>query len=349
MRLSQPAESFVHPPKLMRRVVQTLQKAMYWTGGAAAYVRSKGVNGAIILLYHSVPDTSVSGWIDPANSMPAEHFKAQMRFLSRRRNVISMKELVDSIATSRKLEPGTVVITFDDGYRDNLEVAAPILERYRLPATLYLATRAMEQGRLWIDELYAMFCHRSRHELTVGDQRVDLADHAARLAAYRSLADALSRSDLDSRRDLLIKIEEQLCSTASGPRVMLNWNELRDLTSRFSNIEIGVHTSDHLDLAANESAAHEQIEQSMIDVERELKLKPHHFSFPYGRFTPGSEDVVRRLGLQSAAVAGANCLIGLESNPLALARIVAPQSISLLGFWTSGAYPGLSSALLGRA
>jgi len=342
-------ESFSHPPNPRRRIAQTLQKAMYWTGGAAAYVRGKGVNGAIILLYHSVPDASISGWIDPANAMPPEHFEAQMCFLSRRRRVISMNELVDSIAARARLEPGTVVITFDDGYRDNLEVAAPILDRYRLPATLYLATRAMDEGRLWIDELYAMFCRRSRHELTVGNERVDLSDNSARARAYHSLADTLSRCDLSGRRNLLVKIEEQLHPTASPPRLILNWNEVRDLRQRYPRIELGLHTSDHLDLVANESTAREQIEQSMIDVERELNLRPRHFSFPYGRFSAVSRDVVRSLGFQSAVVAGANCLIDGDSDPLALARILAPQSMSLLGFWTSGAYPGLSRALFGHA
>jgi hypothetical protein len=55
------------------------------------------------------------------------------------------------------------------------------------------------------------------------------------------------------------------------------------------------------------------------------------------------------LGLQSAVVAGANTLIDAGSNPFALARIVAPQSMALLGFWTSGAYPALSKAVFGRA
>jgi peptidoglycan/xylan/chitin deacetylase (PgdA/CDA1 family) len=148
---------------LRRRIAHALQKAMHWSGAAAAYASMRAVSGATILLYHSVPGARVAEWIDPANSMPPDLFEAQMRYLSRRRRVISMDELVEAIAAHRKLVLGTVVITFDDGYRDNLEVAAPILERYRLPATLYLATGAISEGRLWIDELYAMFCRRTRY------------------------------------------------------------------------------------------------------------------------------------------------------------------------------------------
>ncbi|HEV8607741.1 MAG TPA: polysaccharide deacetylase family protein [Tepidisphaeraceae bacterium] len=337
-------------PTLRRRAFLGVQKAMYWTGSAAAYVRGRAVNGATILLYHSVPSAEVAQWIDPANAMSLEVFEAQMRFLARRRNVISMSELMEAIENAQSLEAGTVVITFDDGYRDNLEVAGPILERYGLSATLYLATNAMNEGHLWIDELYAMFCRRTRHELSFGAHpKADLADAKTRAEIYRSIADSLSRADLNQRREILIKVEEQLRPTAAPPRLMLNWNEVRELQKRFTKIEIGLHTADHLDLAANESAAHEQIERSRLDVERELGIKPKHFSFPYGRFSEHSQNAVREMGLQSAVVAGANCLIDFESSSLALARIVAPQSMALLGFWTSGAYPGLTRALFGRA
>jgi hypothetical protein len=57
---------------------------------------------------------------------------------------------------------------------------------------------------------------------------------------------------------------------------------------------------------------------------------------------------MRRVG-STAVVAGANTLIDAGSNSFALARIVAPQSMALLGFWTSGAYPALSKAVFGRA
>jgi peptidoglycan/xylan/chitin deacetylase (PgdA/CDA1 family) len=320
-------------PTLKRRALIGAQKALYWSGSAAIYVRGAAVNGATILLYHSIPDAQSALWIDPANTMPLEVFEAQMRFLSRRRRVIPMSELLEGIEERRSFDAGTVVITFDDGYRDNLEVAAPILERYGLPATLYLATTAINEGHLWIDELYTMFRRKTR------DAPLD----------HRSLVDELSRADAHKRRAKLIEVEQQLRPSAAPPRLMLNWNEARELKQRFAKIEIGIHTADHLDLAANEAVAREQIERSLSDVERELGTTAKHFSFPYGRFSQQSQNALRELGLKSAVVAGANTLIDGESNPFALARIVAPQSMALLGFWTCGAYPGLPKALFGRA
>ncbi|HEV8291858.1 MAG TPA: polysaccharide deacetylase family protein, partial [Tepidisphaeraceae bacterium] len=331
---------------LRRRALLGMQKAMYWTGGAAAYVRAKAIHGATILLYHSIPTVQGAEWIDPANAMSPELFEAQMDFLAHRRQVISMSELVQRVKNHHTLDAGTVVITFDDGYLDNLQVAVPILQRYRLPAIFYLATNAINQGFLWIDQLHTMFQRRTRHQLRLETGSGSLDIPATRSAIYRAIADVLSRADVEQRHFILTSIQEQLQPSAAPPRLMLNWDEARQLNKQYPAIEIGLHTADHLDLVANESLAEEQIERSQLDLERQLGIRAKHFSFPYGRFSVHSQNVIRDLGLESAVVAGANCLIDAGSNPFALARISAPQSTSLLGFWTSGAYPGLSKALL---
>src|SRR5829696_2659090 len=114
-------------PPLRRRVFHGLQKAVYWSGAAAVYQRMGPLAGAKILMYHSISHPSLCEWIDPANSNTAECFEAQMRFLSEHRSVVSMDALVQSVRAGDELPAQTVALTFDDGYRDNLLVAAPIL------------------------------------------------------------------------------------------------------------------------------------------------------------------------------------------------------------------------------
>ena len=91
-------------------------------------------------MYHSVAKPDAAPWIEPGNRVDPRTFERQMAYLAAERRVVSLSELVDTIADGRALAADTVCITFDDCYRDNLTVAAPILERYRLPATLFLAT-----------------------------------------------------------------------------------------------------------------------------------------------------------------------------------------------------------------
>jgi len=96
--------------------------------------RSGGI-AAPILCYHTINDAPDVQY-DP---MPAARFESHLKHLSANYNVIGMDALADGLDGGR-LPPKPVVITFDDGYRDNYEVAFPLLRRYRTPATIYLVT-----------------------------------------------------------------------------------------------------------------------------------------------------------------------------------------------------------------
>ena len=90
-----------------------------------------------IMMYHNV-NYSDKPW---ANTVSPEHFARQMAYLrDQRYNVVSFKEVVDSIWNKKKLPKKTVVITFDDGYEDNYKYAFPILKQYHFPAIIFVVT-----------------------------------------------------------------------------------------------------------------------------------------------------------------------------------------------------------------
>ncbi len=330
----------------------TINKAIQWAGVSTCYVACRGVRGATILMYHSVPGALERQWIDPENATPADIFEGQMQYLRRRRNVISMTELVDAIVEQRSLPSGTVVLTFDDGYRDNLLVAAPILKRLNLPAMLYLATEYVNKGLSpWIDHLYQLFCTRTKNTLVVDEipWPFDLSRRDQCAIAYRFVRERLITSDLDRRERLLTDFEKQLCCKANPPRLTLTWDEVRQLTKEFPQLEIGAHTATHIDLRTHAGATVTEIGRCVADIQRELGTPPSHFSFPYGRYCDESRNAVRQHGFLSAVVAGDNPLIQSTTDRFALVRIAAPASQALLSFYTSGAYPDVSRALLGSA
>lgn len=71
-------------------------------------------------------------------------FRAQVEWLARWAEVVPLRESLRALAAGERLPPRAVAITFDDGYRDNFEHAAPVLERLSLPATFFVVTQ-------WID------------------------------------------------------------------------------------------------------------------------------------------------------------------------------------------------------
>jgi peptidoglycan/xylan/chitin deacetylase (PgdA/CDA1 family) len=112
----------------------------------------------LILLYHRV---AAPGTDPQLLSVTPERFAGHMAYLSRDFEVVSLRELVE-----RKSKAGhrsrVVAVTFDDGYADNLSQAKPILESFRVPATVFVSTAALETGSaLWWDALEHLLLHPS--------------------------------------------------------------------------------------------------------------------------------------------------------------------------------------------
>ena len=101
--------------------------------------------GIRILMYHRVADLPAYDQL----TVSPRRFEEHMAWLAAHQRVISLDtavtELDTALATGEDLRPG-VVITFDDGYLDNLTHALPVLERHRLPASIFVTTAFAEQA-----------------------------------------------------------------------------------------------------------------------------------------------------------------------------------------------------------
>lgn len=105
---------------------------------------------AIVLMYHRVAEPESDVWdiaVSPAN------FEQQLQVLRKLGNVIPLKELVERIY-SKSFKKNCIAITFDDGYIDNFTTAKPLLEKYKLPATFFIASGYLGKAKeFWWDEL----------------------------------------------------------------------------------------------------------------------------------------------------------------------------------------------------
>lgn len=332
---------------VMKRTLRHgLQSAFALSGLASVYVRALGIRGGTILMYHSVADGPESAWVDPRYHVPPARFEEQMSFLARHRRVVSLTELVGAVEDGRDLPAGSVALTFDDGYRDNLTVAAPILEKFGLPATLFLATSYVSRSEnQWIDRLFGLFRVRTLQDLSFDEDpsaRFDLSDAGQARSAYRAASRILLEGTVDRRTRCLEELERRLKPESSGPRLTLNWDEVRDLVRRHPRFEIGAHTQNHVDLPGHEGdLAENEIAGGTEEIRRELGQRPVYFSFPYNRWNAQSQERVRRNGYRAAVGAGTDYLITAKSDRYALPRFDSGLSRLRLDFVTSGACPGL--------
>src|SRR5262249_41119610 len=120
------------------RVKSVVYFCLYWTGLEWLLARVIPAKASAILMYHGVCDNSpMPGHVNFHHRRRV--FERQIRLLKSRYRVVPLEEVVDALARKRTLEK-SVVLTFDDGYRNNHRCVAPILERWDLPFTVFVAT-----------------------------------------------------------------------------------------------------------------------------------------------------------------------------------------------------------------
>jgi peptidoglycan/xylan/chitin deacetylase (PgdA/CDA1 family) len=281
------------------------------------------IEGAFILLYHRVAEATTDPW---QLCVSPRHFGEQLEVLRRQARVVSLRHLIEAIGTGGSLA-GTVAITFDDGYADNL-AAARTLERYGMPATVFITTGYIDGDReFWWDELDRVLLQpgelpRSltvdvdgqRHTVEIGEAAHYPASAAVeygrwraydddppgpRQAAYLDLWERLSARPAAQQRRVLDQLLRQANGASSTMRPShrpMSQRELCEMAS-LPLVEIGAHTVTHPKLDAHPPAVQEhEIVRGKQDLESWIGRPVAGFSYPHGRFDQTTLRLVREAG-----------------------------------------------------
>jgi peptidoglycan/xylan/chitin deacetylase (PgdA/CDA1 family) len=254
-----------------------------------------------VLTYHRVNDDG-----DPFfPSVPTQAFEREIAYIARTYQVLTVEELADRMQ-HRDLPRHALAITFDDGYRDNLTHAAPILARYRVPATIFLATGFIGTAEVpWFDRLAMAFkCTKATSVVAPWGETLDLSDRAARvLAMERTLASLKCLPD-DKRRRMLDSALKALGVTDRKcfKNLMLDWDDVHALTS--SGFAVGAHTVNHPILSRiSLERAWKEILGSRAMIEAACGRPPRAFAYPSGKaedYTEAVKKLVREAGFACA-------------------------------------------------
>lgn len=286
--------------------------------------------GAVIFYGHRVAADD-EGYLE---GLRPEWLDAQLAYLTRHYEVLSLSRLLRCYEERQPVPARSVVLTFDDGFRDNLTAGLPVLQRHGVTATIFLATGCVHRGELpWPQALGYLFQHTSRRAVTLdfaGQPREwDLTSAAARRRAYLQAKGYLGARPRREREAWLARCARLLEVEPPHDR-MLSWADVAEL--RAAGFEFGAHTVTHPWLAAIPWAeAREEMEQSREDLREHLGLERPPFCFPAGSCNAPLRRLARELGFRSAFLPNPPQRVNTleNSHPFSLGRMGLPNAPAL--------------------
>ena len=281
---------------------------------------------AIILMYHRVNKLPCDPW---ELSVNPDHFDQQLCLIKQKWQPVSLTELTQRIL-NRSMLDRCVVFTFDDGYIDNFTEAKPLLEKYQIPATFFVATQNCEtQTRFWWDELQkiSLEAHELPETIKLSIAGEDVQYYLGEEATLTPLLQNKQRTWTATqvpptrRCHLYLALWQRMKPLASAEQqqILMELNGLAGYVPA-ANAELNCVTSDHIQkLVENplfsigghtvthpELANHsvetqcQEISNGKSYLESIIKKPIELFAYPYGSFTDDTVKILEDVGIKSA-------------------------------------------------
>jgi peptidoglycan/xylan/chitin deacetylase (PgdA/CDA1 family) len=294
---------------LKNRIIRTGMEALYFSGAHAMLRPFLGGLGMILTLHHVRPPR-------PDRFQPNRLLEVTPGFLEKvaQRLRRSQLDIITLDEMHRRLSEGYsgrrfVCVTIDDGYRDTLNWAYPILKQHDIPFTLYIPTSFPDRlGELWWLALEAVVARNERIGLVIDgkDQRFDCHTVEEKRLVYASLYEWLRRLDTEEELRRVIRdlsARHQVDIAAFCDELCMTWDELTVLAAD-PLVTIGAHTVNHVMLKkTSEKAARSEMEMSRSVIEASLGVRPQHLAYPVGDKTsagPREFRLAAELGFKTA-------------------------------------------------
>lgn len=251
-----------------------------------------GKSGLSIFIYHRVlphKDPLFPAEVDRAD------FDRDLHRIKSMFNVIPLLDAVHHIAAG-SLPPRAACITFDDGYADNAEVALPVLQRHKLPATFFVATGFLNGGRMWNDTVIELV--RRHPEGVIDASAIGLGSHeigstARRQRAIQALIGQLKYLPMEHRLDQVSRLVD-IGGIGLPDNLMMSSAQVNELNT--GGMDIGGHTVNHPILAKLPPAkARAEIAEGKQALENIIGEPVRLFAYPNGK--PGADYLAEHVAM----------------------------------------------------
>jgi len=293
--------------------------------------------GLTVLTYHRIAAPETNPFYDPVISATPDSFRAQINWLYNHTRILTLDDLLDRAHQGSLGREPTVLITFDDGYRDNFEVAVPILAEQNVPATFFITTAFLETPQLpWWDQVaYVIKQTRIRH---LSLQRT-LAEKAARLeidvetmprtAAIMTIIRALLDRTVDDvprfLNELSARAEVRVDVESLGRSLFMNWDQVQRLHKSGGEFAIGSHSHSHPNLAQlDDHSQRHELSASKEILEARVGCEIKALAYPYGwpgTYTNETKAIVTEVGYRLAFASREGVTQAGSFDPLEISRL----------------------------
>ena len=242
---------------------------------------SRRAGGLLVLGWHNVEGS----WCFPSRpGAGVGGLERQLRLLRRLTNVVALDGALAALAEGRPLPRRAVALTFDDGYADQLQLAAPLLERLGLPATFFLVPGLLSRTVApWWETLGWAFSAARRPSLTWHDQNWAVSDPSRRQICFAAIADRLKNLDQAGRELEVGALIERLDPSGDPPpdALFLDWSGADQLARR--GFTIGSHSLRHAILTREGTEEQRSdLAASRRQLEQRLRIPVRLLAYPNG-------------------------------------------------------------------
>lgn len=320
---------------IKRSLRRVLCDGLYFSGVAAWLLRLRLRRRAVVLMYHRVlpPRPASDSFSADAIVVTPDTFAMHLQLLQRFLAPVSVTQFGDMLGGRVPWQPGACLVTFDDGWHDNVVHAVPALQRARVPAVIFLATGYVgTQDVFWQESLTRQLFAAWRSgpgalplfESQAAASILQLDESQAR-EEIRSLVERLKRvprDQVDTYRQQVRRYLDSRGSTAdaAGDDRFMTWEQARSLAGT-GNVEIGSHAHSHRPLTSlTPQEVDADLRTATEILARELGGTPRWLAYPNGNHDDAVVERVGRSGIELAFTTRVG-LVAAGDAPLRLKRI----------------------------
>jgi peptidoglycan/xylan/chitin deacetylase (PgdA/CDA1 family) len=268
--------------------------------GIEKMLRSGASGSTVNLMFHGVSSSDSSSF--SPRHIQASQFERLLRYLKKEFLIIGLSEAFEMYRTGVRPEKKSITISFDDGYRNNLTIALPLLSRYGIKTTFFISgicTESMEVRVLWADIIACLKKFHGTEAIQLGGNKFvnfleePTGNHLERYIKTMNPKDRTANLEsLISRFDL----NNELSALPSEWWELMDKSDIQELAAS-PIVEIGSHGFNHYNLGdIDRSEAYSDMERSKIKLEEAISKKVDSIAFPDGSYSPETKDDAEKIG-----------------------------------------------------